>query len=1338
MTNRFIKPLLPVLLLCAAVSTGRAEENKISKAADKAAAQLLGSMKDYFTDLTDVQAMTPQQKVDYILKKAETRIKEKTEETAKAALQQKLEDYAEKVLTARAVKDIAIPQMLTAIHTGIPYDAALMDAKVADATAKNMKALTTGIEGAKVTWEVMRKTRDEGPLEGFKELSATIYDKVAEAYIPGYSWVKLGAELTKALVSYVMGYATETAKMAMFSVMYPEYAASPENFGKWLLKTSEREIGLDVARRWDEEGVEFAQYLWEGKGTDSGAVQMRARLRDFLFTMRREIDAKTRKQREAQAKMEERLQKAADDVNKAKTALREASRQALAASEEKLRKLEEFKGTYLGYSAAKELAEEVAEETGKAQVSARASYFEFGLKLDDMQEEIRGKYFGAPWTATRNPDVQTYYDRVDAEWENVKKRYAAQGEQFRGTYGSKSDSVSMVTLGVFNNETIKYQELSHDEYRAITAQVKHFIGLLDAESKATERPLATEVTRVANVLRKMVNEGVIPGSSWDVEKAADSPEYGGIGRLDFPKDALPEPRLRPGQAAYFDLYRNTLNDRANAITIKAGELKYKIEDFDYVLRQVANSAATKKELEENLADIAAIEARISQAELPLHLIKIYLYPDPGLKAEEVGYDQLFRASALSGAKSQNAFLTAELAKAVAVGDRIKVKRDNWQADFESMVADIARLRKQAALLTRGEAAIAEAAAKLSKKRTRDYTEYCSPQAPKDYFAFNSVKEPSCSQLMTESGALMNQGEAQTARSGLVGAARASGLFALDTQYNLGLETFVAAMAEDYFKDVYLPKNYIFIPFEKKCCFYTADYFTGEAAKMRGLKIESDDSAEGALFRGRLVGKLDKSAAYDYVGMWGEDLVKADTARFITLTRGAFDTTVKQGIQEFCSAIDALKADYTEYLRQQAADAVYDKEANALSVRIRAAETEANTKLDTASWEKVAAFETEVLAFEVKYKAADISAGMKVNLGVNVDSMKTRIATAKQNTKLVISDKPSLPDGPADKPQPQGPSDKPSQPTGPVGKPPFWPKDKPWPPAGPTDKPAPPEAPVEKPVPPVDKPVPPADKPLPPVDKPIPPADKPVTPADKPMPPADKPVPPADKPVPPADKPVPPVDKPLPPVDKPIPPPDKPVTPVDKPLPPADKPVPPADKPALPVDKPQPPADKPDVPVKPVNKPDIPVAPPAKPADKPIGPEKPRVVPTTMDPNIGAIEIMYAEFKRAYEAKNESQVLRYISADWDAGDGTSMSELSGYLRNIFTVFNEVRCTITGLRVIKKADGAYKTTYTMTITGRIFDQNIKHEEKSSVEEEVSINERGKPVIAKTMKGNFWYFE
>ncbi|OGR66821.1 MAG: hypothetical protein A2X30_12100 [Elusimicrobia bacterium GWB2_63_16] len=141
-----------------------------------------------------------------------------------------------------------------------------------------------------------------------------------------------------------------------------------------------------------------------------------------------------------------------------------------------------------------------------------------------------------------------------------------------------------------------------------------------------------------------------------------------------------------------------------------------------------------------------------------------------------------------------------------------------------------------------------------------------------------------------------------------------------------------------------------------------------------------------------------------------------------------------------------------------------------------------------------------------------------------------------------------------------------------------------------------------------------------------------------------------------------------------------------------------------------------------------------PTDQPFPP----LVPPVTDPATEAVGAMYSDFRAAYEARNESRVLKFISPDWDAGDGTTMSELSGYLRNIFTVFNEVRCSIIGLRVTKKSEGTYKAVYTMVITGRIFDQNIRHEERSTVEEEVVLTDRGNPVIAKTIKGNFWEFK
>jgi hypothetical protein len=121
-----------------------------------------------------------------------------------------------------------------------------------------------------------------------------------------------------------------------------------------------------------------------------------------------------------------------------------------------------------------------------------------------------------------------------------------------------------------------------------------------------------------------------------------------------------------------------------------------------------------------------------------------------------------------------------------------------------------------------------------------------------------------------------------------------------------------------------------------------------------------------------------------------------------------------------------------------------------------------------------------------------------------------------------------------------------------------------------------------------------------------------------------------------------------------------------------------------------------------------------------------------------IKAFYDKFKSAYESKNDSQVMSFISDEWSAGDGTTLSDLQENLRNSFSVFNEIRYNISNLNIEKLPDGNYKVTYDVTITGRIYENNIKHEEKSLVSEIVVIDKSGKVKIFKTLSGRFWYIE
>jgi hypothetical protein len=116
---------------------------------------------------------------------------------------------------------------------------------------------------------------------------------------------------------------------------------------------------------------------------------------------------------------------------------------------------------------------------------------------------------------------------------------------------------------------------------------------------------------------------------------------------------------------------------------------------------------------------------------------------------------------------------------------------------------------------------------------------------------------------------------------------------------------------------------------------------------------------------------------------------------------------------------------------------------------------------------------------------------------------------------------------------------------------------------------------------------------------------------------------------------------------------------------------------------------------------------------------------------------YTQFEEVYESRNESAVMAMISDDWESGDGTTLDDLQGYLHNSFTVFDQITYQISNFKYSWNGS-PYGVSYDVTITGRNFRHNLKHEEKSSVNEEVSLDNSGKPRIIRTLNGRFWYVQ
>ena len=122
-----------------------------------------------------------------------------------------------------------------------------------------------------------------------------------------------------------------------------------------------------------------------------------------------------------------------------------------------------------------------------------------------------------------------------------------------------------------------------------------------------------------------------------------------------------------------------------------------------------------------------------------------------------------------------------------------------------------------------------------------------------------------------------------------------------------------------------------------------------------------------------------------------------------------------------------------------------------------------------------------------------------------------------------------------------------------------------------------------------------------------------------------------------------------------------------------------------------------------------------------------------------IQDLYSKFGEAYNSKNESGVVSFLGDDWSAGDGTTLSDMTDNLRRNFNMYDEIRYSLQGLKIEKTSDPSkFIVTYDVVIMSRMYAKNLKHEEKSSVREEVTIGQNGKARITRTLSGSFWYVQ
>lgn len=117
--------------------------------------------------------------------------------------------------------------------------------------------------------------------------------------------------------------------------------------------------------------------------------------------------------------------------------------------------------------------------------------------------------------------------------------------------------------------------------------------------------------------------------------------------------------------------------------------------------------------------------------------------------------------------------------------------------------------------------------------------------------------------------------------------------------------------------------------------------------------------------------------------------------------------------------------------------------------------------------------------------------------------------------------------------------------------------------------------------------------------------------------------------------------------------------------------------------------------------------------------------------------LYRQFAEAYQARDDSRLMAFMGDDWEAGDGTTLSDMQANLSRMFRRFDEVRFDIQNLKIDFTPQG-YVVSYDVTISSRIYSKNLRHQEKSSVNELVVIGDDGKPRVTKTLGGRYWLVE
>ncbi|HSV43581.1 MAG TPA: hypothetical protein VLJ10_03415, partial [Candidatus Bathyarchaeia archaeon] len=390
------------------------DKSKVIAAADAVISGLPGALKTG----VDFSKMTPEQRVNWVLNSVEEKVKGNISDKIQDTIKDKMQAYAKEAIRAKAFMDIGVPQIKHAYAMGQTFDWAKIDAEIASRADTNFNKLNAGIKAAQISWDTIQAYRQGDFSAAARTLGGEISGMLAEAYIPGYGYIKAGAAMVEFLGNYVLDYATDTAVEGMLNDMYGK-KSNPQGLAQWLIDKSPSAIMADINQKFDD-GMGFG-YLFRGQGTDKGDEEMKARIQSELVGLRSQLvtqmKEQERREQQAQAEIDRYLQK----YKEAEKALRAEAEKARADIESQLAPVTEFKKQVnaLYKQDVRETIAEIKKQESDVGSGEGVAYtpFSYGGLISEFQavySEIKDTPSGYDYEATTRMWSAYYKNRAEA------------------------------------------------------------------------------------------------------------------------------------------------------------------------------------------------------------------------------------------------------------------------------------------------------------------------------------------------------------------------------------------------------------------------------------------------------------------------------------------------------------------------------------------------------------------------------------------------------------------------------------------------------------------------------------------------------------------------------------------------------------------------------------------------------------------------------------------------------------------------------------------------------------------------------------------------------------